>query len=212
MTPTDLETYVRQIYNAVGDNFFPQALIFNHFKEAQTELAEKAKCIRSVYTTSTVIDQRVYDFPTNAIAIMRIEVNGERIRPNDFINDDSMTGNNPDETVSGRPQYYQQWGQDIYLRPVPSTVATMKIFTYDMPSTPTANGTLDVPERYHLKIANYALAYMAYQDKNYALGDRYFKRWEDALTEAITFERARHVQDEFRTVNDWAEQATPRFY
>lgn len=213
MTPTELETYTRQRYNAVGDNFFSQSEMFNYFYEAQIQLAQKAMCIRSVYTTTSVISQRVYDFPTNAIAIVRVEYDGERIFPNDFIDDDAQTGNNPDETVTGRPQYYQQWGQEVYLRPTPSASSlTIKIYSYDMPSVPTASGTLDVPTRYHTKLSDYALYLMAIKDKNYAQADRYQRTWEKHVEDAVAFERQRHVADELRTVKDWAEQATPRFW
>lgn len=213
MTPTELETYTRQRYNAIGDNFFPQTEMFNFFYEAQNQLAMKTNCIRSVYTATSVASQRAYDFPTNAIAIVRVEYDSERIFPNDFIDDDAQTGNNPDETVTGRPQYYQQWGQELYLRPTPSTAGlTLKVWSYDMPSVPTANGTLDVPTRYHAKLSNYALAQMCYQDKNASLGDRFLRQWDKDVEDALVFERQRHVADEFRTVKDWAEQATPRFW
>lgn len=211
MTPTELETYIRQSYNAVGDNFYPQILSFVY--EGQIELAKKAMCIRSVYTTVSVADQRVYDFPTNAIAVTRIEYDGERIFPNDFIDDDSLTGNNPDETLTGIPEYYQQWGQDLYLRPTPSTSAlTIKIFTYDLPSVVTSVGTLDVPVRYHMDLADYALYKMALQDKDFNGARLYKDSWDKKVLEAVRFERTRHVADEFRTVKDWQEQATPRFY
>lgn len=211
MTPTDLETYIRQSYNAVGDTFYPQ--IPNFIYEAQIELARKTMCIRNVYTTVSVASQRVYDFPSTAIAIARVEYDGERIFPNDFIDDDSQTGNNPDETLTGIPEYYQQWGQDLYLRPTPSTSAlTIKIYSYDLPSVVTPTGTLDVPTRYHMDLADYALYKMALQDKDFSAADRYKSLWDQKVKDAVIFERQRHVADEFRTVKDWAEQAVPRFY
>ena len=108
MTPTELETYVRQRYNAIGDNFYPQALIFNYFYDAEMELARKTKCIQRVYSTTTVASQRAYDVPSLSHAIARVEYDGERLQPNDFVDDDSMTGGNADETITGRPTHYMR--------------------------------------------------------------------------------------------------------
>jgi hypothetical protein len=213
MTPTELETYVRQRYNALGDNFFPQLEIFNFFYEAQVQLATEAKCIRNIYTTTSVEDQRVYDFPTNAFAIARVEYDGERIKPNDFIDDDAETGNSPDDDITGRAEFYQQWGQEIYLRPIPNADGlTIKIYTYDLPNVPTAVGTLDVPVRYHMKLANYALHCMTLQDKNIAMADRFQALWDKDVKDAIKIELSSKTEDQLRTVKDYMEFVDTRYW
>lgn len=213
MTPTELETYVRQQYNAVGDSRFPQGLIFGYFYEAQVQLATEANCIRRVYETTSVEDQRVYDFPTNAFSLVRVEYNGERLTPNDFIDDDATTGNNANDSITGTPEFYQQWDQEIYLRPIPDTDGvTIKLYTYDLPSIPTAVGNLDVPDRYHIKLANYALGCMASADLNFPLADRYFKAWQTDKEQCIAVEKASKTQDRLRTVKDYNEITEPRFW
>ena len=69
MTPVELETYIRQRYNAVGDSFFSQLEIFNSMWQAQMELATESLCIKTTYTTTSVASQRAYDFPTNTISV-----------------------------------------------------------------------------------------------------------------------------------------------
>lgn len=213
MTPTEIETYIRQRYNAVGDNFFPQNEIFNYIYAAQMELAQEAFCIRSVYTTSSVASQRVYDFPSLTLSIMRVEYDGQRIYPNDFIDDDALTGNNPNETVTGVPQYYQVWGSELYLRPVPSTSSlTIKIYSYNIPDTVTTTSTLDVPSRYHLMLVDYALYCMFAKDKNFNMAQYHYDLWKKSKELASKTERLRMVGDTYRVVKDMDELwYDPRF-
>lgn len=182
MTPTELETYIRQRYNAVGDNFFPQAEIFNFLWEAQLELANEFDCVEKVYSTTAVANQRVYDWPTNAIKLFRMTFDGEPVEPNDFTDDDSYTGGNENETITGRPYWYQQFGTNFYLRPTPGSAEAglvIKLYTFDMPSVPTSVGTLDVPVQYHPFLSNYALYAMCSQDQNASMADRYLDKWRD---------------------------------
>lgn len=202
MSPTELETFVRQRYNAVGDTFYPQAEIFNFFWQAQMQLAIKTKCIKSIYTTSSVADQRAYDFPTNAISIYRIEYDGRKISRTDHDDDDAETGNNPGTTSTGTPICYQEWGRLFYLRPIPSAIATVRIFTIDKPAQPTASGALDVPEMYHLDLADYALGCMFAQDKNHVMAQKHFDKWDDNLDKAVAAEALLRLSDGYTVVKD----------
>lgn len=203
MTPDDLETFTRQCYNAVGDSFFSQAEIFNYFWAGQMELAQETFCIKGTYTTTSVTSQRAYDFPSATLSIGRVEYDGQRVYPNDFIDDDGLTGNNPGDTSTGRPQNYQQWDDQIYFRPIPDTDGlTIKLFTYDLPSQPSTSGTLDVPSRYHLMLADYALYRMLSKDKNRALAADYFAQWQAHKKLALQTERLRDSGDSLNTVKD----------
>lgn len=214
MTPVQLEDYVRQRYNAVGDSFYSQEEIFNYFFSAQMELAREALCIKGTYTTTSVADQRIYAFPSSTISIRRVEYDGERIFPNDFSDDDALTGNAPDEAITGRAENYQQWGYQLYLRPVPDTTGlTIKIYSYDMPSQPSAVGTLDVPVIYHLDLADYALYCMFGKDKNHQMASYHLNIWNSKKTDVIKTERARLQGDEFDIVKDADDMAvSSRFF
>lgn len=203
MTPTELETYVRQRYNAVGDTFFPQAEIFNMFWQAQVELALETECIKNIYTTTSTASQRSYDMPTNAMSIARMEYDGKRIFPNDFIDDDALTGNNPNETVTGTPINYQVFGSTFFLRPTPSTSSlTIKIYSYDMPEQPSTTVSFSVPPRYHLFLSDFALFCMFAQDKNGSMADYHSRRWMENKKLVLKTERMRMVGDQFRIVKD----------
>jgi hypothetical protein len=203
MTPAELETYTRQCYNAVGDSFFTQLEIFNYFWAAQMELAQETFCIKGTEITPSVDGQRAYDFPDTALAIGRVEYDGERIFPNDFIDDDALTGNNPGDTSTGRPEHYQLWDDQIYFRPIPDTDGLdIKVYTYDLPTQPTSSGTLDVPARYHLMLADYALFRMLSKDKNRTMAQDYLGIWQNAKKLALQTERLRDSGDSLNVVKD----------
>lgn len=203
MTPSNLLTYVQQRYNAVGDSFFPDAEIYSHFYAAQMELAQETQCIKSIYTTTSVVSQRVYDMPDNTIAIARVEYDGERIYPNDFIDDDALTGNSPDESITGKPCNYQIFGYQLFLRPVPSASSeTIKVYSYNMPTVPSSTGTLDVPSIYHMYLADYALYAMFAKEQNLAMASYHRELWERHKKQAMATERTRMVGDSFRVVKD----------
>lgn len=201
MNTSDLETYIRQRYNAVGDTFYPTAQILNDIYAAQMELALHTFCIRNTYTTTSVASQRAYDFPSTTISIRRVEYNGKHIFPNDFLQDDSATGNNPSTTTTGTPVNYQVWGNSLYLRPTPvNSSETIKLYTYDIPDAVTISSTLSVPARYHLALVDYVLYCMFGKDKNYQMASFHKTLWDDAKKKALEVERLRMTGDQFRTV------------
>lgn len=209
MTPSDLETYVRQRYNSVGDSFYPQDEIFNFFYAAQMEIATETFCIRSTHTTTSVASTRTYAFSlfaSNIFSIARVEYDGHRIFPNDFIDDDSLTGNNTDEILEGIPEHYQEWNDTLYLRPTPDTSAkTIKLYTYDLPRVPSASIPLDIPSRYHLYLADYALWCMLTQDDNRGMSQDYLALWQAHKKTVLQTERLRRVGDSLRVVKDMDE-------
>ena len=206
MTPAELETFVRQRYNAVGDSFYPQAEIYNLFWQAQMELALETYCIDGTYTTTSVASQRAYDYPTNAISIKRVEYNGDRLYPNDFIDDDYLTGNNPGDTSTGTPENYQVWQGQLYLRPIPSTSAlTIKVFSYDMPQQPISSSTLDVPSQYHLFLADFALYSMFAKDKDLQMARHHLEVWQQNKAMVLRAEQSLKQGDQFSVVKDIAD-------
>lgn len=201
MTPTELEEYARQQYNAVGDTFYSQSELLRHIYAAQTELATESKCIRRIYTAATVANTQEYDRPTNSNSIKRVTYDGVKLAPITMVEDDALKFGST-STITGTPAYYYEWGDSIFLEPTPAAVGTLKIFSYDLPQTVTATSTLDVPERYHHGISIYLLWQMAFKDKNFQIADRYESRWKAFVMKAVADERKRQRGDSFVGVQD----------
>ncbi len=203
MSPSELEEYARQQYNSVGDSFFTQAELFRHIFNAQMELSREAKCIRGVYTTTTTSGTQEYAFPSNAFSIKRVTYDGLVLRPIVFREDDVLTLSNSVTTTTGTPSYYFIWGRSIFLRDIPdSSVAVLKIYSYDKPRTVSAVTTLEVSEEYHHDIADYLLYRKALKDKDAATAAAYKANWDAAKKNAKAAERLKLRGDMFFAVQD----------
>jgi hypothetical protein len=181
MTPTEISTMARQVYNAVGDTFFPDVLMYNFMYGAQLEAAREAFCIENVYTADSVAAQQQYSFPTNAIAIKNLKYESKELDKISQQEYDSITYGQT-TVQSGTPRAYWQWGENIYLYPTPdtSTTGAIEIFTYDMPQAVSVSSTLDIHPQFHIDIVNYCVKQMFAMDQNSAMMDRYQGMWDQA--------------------------------
>jgi len=181
MTPTEIETHARQLYNAVGDDFFPQAMIFNLIYQAQLELGVEVDLIEETFTTDSVADQREYTYPDNTISIKRIEYDGDPLVKVELRNDPKTSTTE----TTGTPDSYAIWNDVVILFPTPDTASkTIKMFTHQRASKVTATSVLNVPEQYHLAIVDFILAAFFAKDKDRQMSTFHLNRW------ALTVEKA----------------------
>jgi hypothetical protein len=202
MTPSDLAEYARQQYNSLTDDFFSESELNRHIWAAQLELARKAFLIERVYTTTTVADQREYEFPTNTIGIKRVEYEGVKLAPINFREDDAITLNNSATTGTGTPACYAVWNRTLYLRPVPIEAGELTIFSYSEPQAVDTTSTLEVPTAYHLDMANYLLWRKSIKDQNFEAARHYKETWDECVKAAREFQRKSKRGDSFATVQD----------
>ena len=204
MTPAGIEAAARRKYNAVSDNFYEDVFFYDLIYEAETLLAEEAEVIEKVYSTVSVVSQREYEWPTNAIAIRRLEYDGNKLKLITFRQDDAQTISNAATTQTGTPDFYSLWNRTIYLRPIPGTAAlTIKIYSYDMPSlqsTPT--GVLDTPVHYHKDIVNFCVAFLAAKNQDMKTAELYLALWDRAVIKAKKWQRKRVTADQFWMVQN----------
>jgi hypothetical protein len=202
MTPTEIETMARDAYNAVGDKFWSQSEIFNLIYAAMMGLVEKGLVIERTFSASTVASQQEYDYPTNAIAIKRVEYDGAKLQHIDQREDDAITLNDAATTNEGTPYYYQTWNEVIILRPIPDSVGTLKIRAYVEPTVPTVSSTLEVPTQHHLKIVDFVVREMVAKDQNWNAYDRYDARWQEHLQTVMRWAAKKKRGDKFAVVKN----------
>lgn len=208
MTPLELEEFARNRYNAVGDTFFTQAELMRVIYDGCCEIARESLCIERVFTTTTVADQQEYDYPENAISIKRVTYNGNRIDPISFDEDDSLSLSNSAVTVSGTPAYYVLWDESFYLRPIPDSANTLKVFAYVEPQPVTSTSTLEVPTQWHTGIGNKLLAYMHEKDKQFDTAKYYEDKWQKTVMDAKRFGQKKRRGGRFAAVKD--EESLPK--
>ena len=202
MTPTEIETAARNKYNAIGDSFFSQEEVLDLMLQACNELARDCFMIQATYTTSTVASQQEYSYPTNTIAIKRITYDGKKLKQITFREDDSITGLNQSTTATGTPQYYFVWNETISLRPIPSSVATLKIYSFNEHSAITTSSTLEIPSQFHMDIVDFIVSEMAAKDSNFTAAKYYSDRWEKKKLDAKRWVRKQFRGDSFSVVQD----------
>lgn len=202
MTPGELISYARQMYNASNDSFFADSELYTHVWHAQGILAKDAKAIENTYETTTVDGQQEYTYPTNAIAIKRITWDGKRLTRITFKEDDWLTGFNAATTATGTPSCYALFDRIIYLRPIPSAAYTLKLFTFDSPQEVSSTSSLDVDETFHLDLASFILWRMALKDQNFEAARYYQEQWDAAVARAKTWARKKQTADGYNVVRD----------
>lgn len=200
MTPDEILTAARQFHNAVGDDFWSDAELFNHLYFAATRLAKESQCIENRYTTTSVASQQEYAKPTRAIEIKRVEYNGKKLAPIDFRTLDSIDLDTT-TTVTGTPQYYYWFDDVLGLHPVPDTASlTIKVYSYDYPAFPSSTSTLEIPVQYHYALVYGVRALMSPKELGHPNTAFYQQEWEDAIYDVVKSERKRKRADTARRV------------
>lgn len=211
MTPTEFITACRRKYNAVGNSFYADAEILDLLYEAEMELARFAYTIEASpdTSTSTAAGTRAYTIPTRCISIYRLTYDGQKLKPISFREDDAITDLDEETSDQGEPMYYAQWGTQVFLRPVPDSVKTLKFYYYREPAVITTSDSIETPSRYHMDLTNAVVAQMMYKDENATMGDRYRNKFENNLREARKWEKRKRRGDSFGYVkNDEALGST----
>lgn len=202
MTLTELITQIRNNTNATGDTFWSDNELIHLIYEACVDLSREAFAIEATYTTTTVVGQQEYSFPTNTLAIKRVTHNGQKLQPISFREDDALTINNAATTAQGSPQFYMIWDRTIYLRPIPNTAYTLKIFSFNTPQYLTSSSSLEIPTIFHADTIEFVLMRMALkdQDKNRALFHQ--NRWDEKVSRAKALMKKLKRTDGFASVQD----------
>lgn len=204
MTPAQVETASRRRYNSENSTFWSQDEIFKVIYEAEQELAVDCFVIEAKdISTTTVSGTQTYSLPSLFIAVKRIEWNGTKLEPIDFRQDDQLTMLNASTTATGTPQYWFEWNGSVYLRPIPNDAQTLTIYGYkEATLLTTSSTTLDVPVRTHTALINFVCREMAGKDENWAMYDRFDKKWEADKLRIRQFEAKRKRRDGFAVVKD----------
>lgn len=201
MTPTTIEAAARDLYNGTNDPFFSSLQIQNWIWRAQQELAQRAYLIQNVYSSTTVAAQQTYTYPTQALAIRRVTVNGRKIKKITHRDDDAITLSNAAVVTQGWPIYYTVYNQTLYLRPIPdASTYALQIFTYDDASPVTATSVIQVPSNFHFDIVDYVLFRMFNKDKNTDMATFHKQLWQEAVLRAIAYHNKEKRSDSFATV------------
>ena len=191
MTPLEIITAARQFHNAVGDDFWSDAELYNHLYFCSQRLARECLVIENRYTTTSVASQQEYSKPTRSLQIKRVEYDSRKLMPVDFREIDSVNLNTVDVPV-GTPAYYYWWDDVIGFYPTPGTSdLTIKIYSYDYPNFPTATSILEVPAQYHDALVFGVRSLMTPKELGHPNTTFYSQEWERSVMDVKKKEKLR---------------------
>jgi hypothetical protein len=202
MIPSEIVTAARQGYNAVGDDFYSDAELYGFIDDASQQMVDEGLVIEATDTSITTVNgTRTYDFPDYWIGIKRVEWNGRPLIKIDFKKDDDLTSDAPNTTAVGDPLYYFEFNDQIYLRPVPSSAATLKLFGYKEPTpVTTASQVLEIPLKWHRSIVKYLTSYCALKDKNFQMSQMWMDLFQADLVKVRRWAQRRKTIGGFKRV------------
>lgn len=201
MTPTDIITAARDMYNATGDSFFSDTLMYNWIWQGCHEFAKKTWLIEATSSSSTVAGTQAYAYPTNAIAIKRVTVNGKKLKRITFREDDAITLSNSVSATQGYPIYYTDFNSSLALRPIPDSIYTMVTYYYsDQPQITAGTTPIILPALFHFDLVDYVLYRMFMKDKDIESGQFHLQNWLMHIKDGLSYKNRLKRTDSFATV------------
>jgi hypothetical protein len=172
--------------------------------QAHLELAREAMLIERTYTTTSVVSQQEYDYPTNTISIKRVTYDGEKLEPITMREDDALTLSDSATLNVGKPKYYFVWNETLYLRPVPDTSGlTIKIFSFNEPQKIVSTSAFEIPCQFIPDTKYFVMSAMAAKEGDFNKSQYYRGLWDKVVMNAKKWSKKRLRGDSFAAVQDW---------
>lgn len=151
----------RRRVNEESTTFFEDDDFVDWADEAQKYFVRQTRYLEGSSHTSTVSGQANYALPSDFLALQRLKYDGKKIDRISFLEIDELNLDEADH--SGTPTGYYIMNGQLYLFPIPNSVATMRLYYYKIPVTlDVTSDTLETPPIYDDVIVCY-MCYMAYK-------------------------------------------------
>lgn len=205
MTPSEIEAQARAKYNAAGDNFFSSLEICGYIYQAELEISNECDIIEAYTTMPVISGTRKYAFPSQVRKIKRVEAvdasgTVQKLEPITFREDDALTLVNVASTTLGKPQFYEIFNFNIYLRPIPDGAYTLNIYSYNEPIVVTTTSTLELPTPFHMDVTDFVVMHMYLKNQNIEMAKAYADVWTSAKSRMKRWAQKKKRGDAFTIV------------
>lgn len=161
--------------------------------EAQQQIVSKNKSLKAVSTSSSVVGQASYTFPSPLIQqVASILYDGVPLEAIEMATaQDSIQRNDPKQEASGTPVAWYEWAGEFVLYPVPDAVKDIKLYytRYPDPLTGVDTQVLSVSDKYFQAVVDFCL-WKAYElDEDWAGAQLKESHFRVALEEQSEEER-----------------------
>ena len=152
---------VRRLFGDEAGVQLEDADIQRWVDDAQTAIVERNKVLKSVSTTSSVVDQAAYTFPSPLIVqVESITYDGSPLANIEMHTaQERIQGFDPHQEESGTPTSWYEWGGNFVLYPKPDAVKDITLYytRYPLPMTGDEAQVLDLPDKYFQAVVDYIL-------------------------------------------------------
>ena len=128
-------------------------------------------------TIAVVGGTEAYAIPATADRLAKLMIAGES-RPLTEVSAAVAWEMNGDDPSSGSPTWFFLWGESIYLRPVPASAASLKVFYWQFPTFLTSEGA--VPQfnpQFHHILGDYAMQMLWEREEDFEKASVYAQRY-----------------------------------
>lgn len=205
MTPAQGISRIRTQINETTAAFWTDAEIYGYMWEAECLLAGKLGLFQAISAHTTVTDTSAYTCPDSMLRASRITYDGKKLKRADFTERDYLGGMNYGSTVqTGKPVMYTEWGQSIYLFPVPDDSKTLNFYFLKAPAEiATASTQFSVrDESLQQMIPDYGVWKCSMKDGDMNRADRHQNAWEKNVLRAESIWSDRKNEDRILGVKD----------
>lgn len=152
--------------------------------DAQDEIVKRNRILKATSTTTSVIGQQDYTFPSeNILQIESLHYNGVRLPNMSFAEaEEKVIGQDPDDVLD-EPVLWYEWGGKFSFYPVPASEQTIVLYYTENPARITSvNDTLSVPDKYYQDVVRYVLQQAYEMDEDANMSQLKQKQFDDSLS------------------------------
>lgn len=201
-TPTAIYNQIREMSFDNDQALVSESELYQYMSDAELILAKEIPFTETTLTDNTVVDQREYDRPTNALKIKRVTWNTVKLKKISMGDVDVIEGQSYGGiTSTGNLIYYYEYGNKIGFSPLPKEVQEIKYWLLLYPAALSSESTtFTIPPEYAHYIPDYCLWRLFVKDEKAGLADRHLNMWLSNRKEAAKDWMMRQSTDEIETV------------
>jgi len=146
--------------------------IIRWINDAQSEIAQAQDILEVSATSLSVANQGAYPVPSDIIYLRSVYYNGFKVRVVSLQDYDIYVNNyqeDPENPLSGIPEIFYMWADEIKFYPVPAEAGQdIKLYYTQFPANVTSSaGQLTIPLPYHTRVVEYCLQQAYELDENF---------------------------------------------
>lgn len=186
-----LQSVTRQFGDESGVQL-ETADIIRWVNDAADEINRRNKVLKATSTSSSVVDQQDYTFPSdNILQIESLHYAGSRLPNMPFPQaEEQIINAQATLNDSGTPYLWYEWGGRFSLWPKPSTVETITLYYTQRPDPVTVVGdVIPLPDKYFQAIVQYVLQQAYEMDEDWTASQAKAQQLDASIGEMAEEER-----------------------